>query len=316
MILCVAGNPSIDKLFEVQRLAPGGIHRPLNFVQRPGGKGINVARAAASLGADVSVAGLLGGHSGRWIEHALKAEPVKGEFGWVTAETRASLSVADRETGRLTEFYEDSAPITAAEWGELGSIVESLLDTASWITLSGSLPVGAPADGYAALVAAARRAGVPAAVDARGEALAQALTARPEVVKVNASEAGELLGSTVADPDMALGAARDIRGRLGGAGHAVVITLGELGAVLVDGAGAAYRGKLDVRGAYPVGSGDAFLAGLVVGLESGEPLTAAAGIALGAGAANAELPGAAVLDRERARQLARSAILERVSDES
>ena len=37
MILCVAGSPSVDKLFEVQHLQPGEIHRPLNFVQRPGG---------------------------------------------------------------------------------------------------------------------------------------------------------------------------------------------------------------------------------------------------------------------------------------
>ncbi len=50
MILCVASNPSIDKLFEVDRLQPGRIHRPTGFVQVAGGKGLNVARAAASLG--------------------------------------------------------------------------------------------------------------------------------------------------------------------------------------------------------------------------------------------------------------------------
>ena len=50
MILCVAANPSIDKLFEVERLVRGDIHRPVEFVQTAGGKGLNVARAARALG--------------------------------------------------------------------------------------------------------------------------------------------------------------------------------------------------------------------------------------------------------------------------
>ena len=53
VILCVAANPSIDRLFTVERLVPGSIHRPAEFVQVPGGKGLNVARAAAALGGDV-----------------------------------------------------------------------------------------------------------------------------------------------------------------------------------------------------------------------------------------------------------------------
>jgi len=53
MIVCVAANPSIDKLFEIDRLVKGDIHRPQGFVQVAGGKGLNVARAAHALGADV-----------------------------------------------------------------------------------------------------------------------------------------------------------------------------------------------------------------------------------------------------------------------
>jgi len=38
VILCLAANPSIDKLFEVERLVRGDIHRPLGFVQTAGGR--------------------------------------------------------------------------------------------------------------------------------------------------------------------------------------------------------------------------------------------------------------------------------------
>ena len=57
VIVCLAANPSIDKLFEIDRLVKGDIHRPQGFVQVAGGKGLNVARAAHSLGADVTAVG-------------------------------------------------------------------------------------------------------------------------------------------------------------------------------------------------------------------------------------------------------------------
>jgi fructose-1-phosphate kinase PfkB-like protein len=75
------------------------------------------------------------------------------------------------------------------------------------------------------------------------------------------------------------------------------------GALLVDPDGRAWQGLLDASGHYPVGSGDAFLAGLVVALEQGASWPDALRAGLGAGAANAELPGAGRLERRRAELL-------------
>ena len=147
MILCVAANPSIDRLFTVEELVPGSIHRPAEFAQVPGGKGLNVARAAATLGGDVCAAALLGGHAGRWIAQQLEEESVPLEATWAAAETRSSLSVAGALEG-LTEFYEHGLPVTAAEWAAFAELVTGLARRAAWMTLSGSLPIGAPADGY------------------------------------------------------------------------------------------------------------------------------------------------------------------------
>jgi 1-phosphofructokinase family hexose kinase len=304
MIVCVAGNPSIDKLFQVERLSPGGIHRPQAFVQVPGGKGLNVARAVAALGANVIATGVLGGHTGRWVAEAMASEGVDARFAWTAAETRSSLSVADRVTGRLTEFYEDGQTIDGTAWLAMEAIVRDLLPEAGWITMSGSLPPGAPADGYARVVTVARAAGVACALDAQGEPLSLALPVGPNVVKVNAAEAAALLGDAVSSEGDALHAARRIVSASGGIGHAAVITRGAEGAVLVAPDGSAWAGRLYVRGAYPVGSGDSFLAGLVVALSSGDAWPDAMGLALGAGTANAEVPGAGRLDPDRARELA------------
>ncbi len=315
MIVCVAGNPSVDKLFEVEELVHGEIHRPDAFLSLPGGKGIHVAQVATVLGAEALATGILAGHTGRWIADTLAAEGVPAEFVWGDGETRSSLSVADRATGRLTEFYEDGIPPRPEEWSELVRIVEGLMGRASWLALAGSPPaVDGEGESYSSLIAAAHRAGVPVAVDSRGAALAQALESAPELMKINVHEAEELLGRAVEGIEQAQTAAVEIRSRIGGEGHACVITLGERGMVLVDPAGDAWHGAVAVRGSYPVGSGDAFLAGLLTALSRGDSWSQAAALALGAAAANAEAPGAARLEPERARALAGRAEIRTLSE--
>lgn len=307
MILCVAASPSVDKLFEVDRLAPGEIHRPLDFLQVPGGKGLNVARAISVLDESVVATGLLAGHVGEWIRQTLDAEGVEGRFAWTAGETRSSLSVADRQTRRLTEFYEAGGSITTDEWRELELIVAELVRHASWLSLSGSLPPGVPERGYVSLVEVAHAAGVPVAVDARGEPLACAIDASPELVKINVAEAEELFHRPISSDTEVFEAADEIRRRAGGQGHAAVVTMGADGVVLIDPDGEAWRGRLHVRGRYPVGSGDAFLAGLLVGLRRGGTWRQAVCLALGAATANAQERGAGRLDPERALALAAEA---------
>jgi len=305
MILCVAGNPAVDKLFEIDSIAVGGIHRPLDFVSRPGGKGLNVACTAGRLGAEVTAAGLLGGHAGQWVHDALASEPVERRFVWTSAETRSCLSVADRRSHQLTEFYEESPPIEERDWDNLVAVVGRSVPRAQWITVSGTLPPGAPGGAYRPIIRAARAAGIPVAVDAHGSTLAGVLGERPTLVKINGSEAAEVVGTPVDDPDSALTACLQIRDMIGGDGHAAGVTLGRHGAVLVDPSADAHLLKLDVVGDYPVGSGDAFLAGLVVALEQDDCWREAARLAVGAAVANAEVRGVGMLDPERARELAR-----------
>jgi 1-phosphofructokinase family hexose kinase len=307
VIVCLAANPSVDRLFEVERLVKGDIHRPSGFVQVPGGKGLNVARAAHSLGADVSAVALLRGHSGRWLQEALAAEGVEGTYVWTHGESRSSLSVADRETAGLTEFYEHGAVAPDAAWVELTHAAVTRCSPGAWLTISGSMPRGAPDEGYRDLIEEVRDAGVRVALDAEGERLRLALSAGPDVVKVNVAEAGELLGVPTARRDDSLAAASKIRHMAGGDGHAGIVTRGAEGVMLAGPDGTLYEGVLYVRGRYPVASGDSFLAGLVTALDRAMGWEDALRVALGAGAANAELPGAARLDPSRAQALAERA---------
>jgi 1-phosphofructokinase family hexose kinase len=304
LITCVAPSPSIDRLFEVERLQTGEIHRPASSVQVPGGKGLNAARAAAGLGADVRAVALLGGHSGRWIADELERIGLPLAAAWHVGETRTCLSVADAESGLLTEFYEANAAASQEEWDAFARLAEDAAASSDWTTVSGSLPPGAPADGYERLAAA----GAEVAVDTTALG-----AARPSLLKVNAAEAAALTGSAADSVGEATAAAHALRLRIGGDGHAAAVTRGGDGAVLVAPDGSAWRGSLTARGRYPVGSGDAFLAGLVTALTGGGGWPDALAAALGAAAANAEVPGPGLLDGARARELAQQAVVERLA---
>jgi 1-phosphofructokinase family hexose kinase len=301
MIVCVAPSPSVDRLFEVDRLRPGEIHRPTRFVRVPGGKGLNAVRAAAALGGDVRAVALLGGHSGRWIAEDLARIGLPLVASWCEGETRSCLSVADADSGSLTEFYEANAPVSAAEWDAFARTAAEAAASSAWTTISGSLPAAAPADGYEQLTAA----GTKVAVDTTALG-----AARPALVKVNAGEAAALTDLRVDSVGAAAEATHALRLRIGGDGHAAAVTLGRDGAVLVAPDGSSWHGSLAAGGRYPVGSGDAFLAGLVTSLETGRGWPEALAAALGAAAANAEVPGPGLLDADRARALAGQAVVE------
>jgi 1-phosphofructokinase family hexose kinase len=294
VIVCAAANPSIDRLFEVDRLDPGAVHRPGTFAQVAGGKGLNVARAAGSLGAEVQVVTILAGHAGRWIEDELEREGIPVQAVWVDGETRSSLSVADRSTRDLTEFYEHGVEVGGDAWARFIEAVSVLSYAAAWVTVSGSVPPRAPADGYRLL-----RPACALALDT--------VAPRPEgaeLVKLNAAEAAAATGIQTDTATGAAAAARALAG--GGAG---CVTRGAAGAVLSLPDGSAVRGSLDAHGPYPVASGDSFLAGLVCARAGGAAWDDALRLALGAGAANAAVPGAARFERADAERLADAAVV-------
>ncbi len=296
-LLFVAATPSIDRLYEVDRLVPGEIHRPGRGVAVAGGKGLNAARAAATLGGSVMAVGIVAGRAGDWIEERLAELGIEARLARATGQTRTCVSILDRSSGLMTEIYERGEQIGATAWDSLEAIVWAELERGdvAAISLSGSLPPGAPPDGFAriARIALASSRTVPILADTYGPALPALLAERPAILKVNAAEAGEASGVSVGDARSAADAGRILRDA--GAAYAIV-TLGLEGAVVVGADDPIQLIPPDLRGAYPVGSGDAFLGGLTIAVARGESMVEAARLGLAAGIANALVPGAGELD--------------------
>ena len=312
-LVCVSLNAAIDKIVAVDELRRGEIHRPANLSMVPGGKALNVARAAAALGMPVCAIVVLGGHAGDWMASALRASAIEVRIVQQPGETRTCLSVLDRGDGSLTEFYEPGLALDATGWGAIeDSLAASLSGKASetLVVLAGSLPPGAPVDGYARLVNLARRAGAQTVVDADRQVLDAALTARPRLVKVNAREAAVATGIDATDEGAVVAAAQAISARTG---HAVLITRGRDGAILLTETREVWRvGPPPEFGLYPVGSGDSMLAGLIVALASGYTLPEATRRGGAVGAANALVPGQGEFDLADAARMLSETRLERI----
>lgn len=292
----VSLNPAIDKVGVVDRLEPGRIHRPEVLATVPGGKALNAVRVARTLGAAADIVAVVAGHAGSWVVEQLAARGIPGWFVRLEGETRTCLSVLDRRTGELTEFYEPGLTLPDDQWGSVESALQdSLADRpgATVVLLAGSLPPGARGDAYRRLAAVASAVGARVVVDVGGPPLAAALEARPWLVKINAAEAAATTGLPTTDrPEVAAAAHRLLED---GAEQAL-ITMGVEGAVLVTRAGAWSVGRAPEVGRFSVGSGDALVGGFVAALARGEDLPTALRHAAAAAAANALIPGQGELD--------------------
>lgn len=222
MILTVTLNTALDITYRVPALRPHISHRVSEVTERPGGKGLNVARVLAALGHEVTVTGFTGGATGRIVQDQLTATPgLVDALVPVSAPTRRTIAVVDAQTGDTTQLNEPGPTITPAEWSAFQESYEDLLASASAVALCGSLPPGVPVGAYAGLVRTARAAGVPVLLDTSGEALRRGVAARPDIVKPNTDELAELTGSH--EP---LRGAQDTRRR---GARAVVASLGPQG---------------------------------------------------------------------------------------
>jgi tagatose 6-phosphate kinase len=302
VILVVCLNPALDITHEVAAVDWAGINRPAAVHDRPGGKGLNVARTLHALGADVLVTGMVGGITGTGVAAALSRCGVRTAFTPVYGPTRRTFTVVDASvaTGRVADerggvaaFYEPGPVVGAAEFaGFLGDYREALAG-ADAVVLAGSLPPGLPDGTYATLIAAASGAGVPAVLDAHGEPLRLGAAAGPAIVKPNLPELGALAGRPLTPGADALAAAGGLRdaGVHGAHGaEAVVVTLGRDGLLAVTGDGCWRARPPAAVAGNATGAGDAVAAALAHGLVLGRPWDERLRHAVALGAATAAAP--------------------------
>ncbi len=262
MILTVTLNFALDVTYHAARFERGETARIETFARQAGGKGVNTARVLHALRREAAVTGFAGGHTGHAARAELAAAGLRDELVPIADESRLTFMVVE-DDGCATGFSEPGPVIGASEWSALVDRVSSLCAGAEALVVSGSVPRAVPEDCYAQLVQAAVRAGIPAVLDADGEALRRGVGARPDIVTINRAE----LAGVEGDVELVAGA-QALRRR---GARAVVVSEGAAGMTAVLEEGILHAAPPEALKGNPTGAGDAATAALIAGLLDGTP---------------------------------------------
>jgi 1-phosphofructokinase family hexose kinase len=294
MLVCISANPAIDRRLRLESIAVGEVNRALSAQPFPGGKAAHVAMVAKSLGVDVMWVGFLGGAAGEECESVLSAFGVQLTVVRTQTETRANLELVSAD-GVVTEILEPGGAVTEGEVERLLASCRDIFaesDRGTQVALSGSLPPGAPADLYAQLIRLAHIYGCRALLDTSGEALRQGITAGPDFVKPNRTEASSFVGYPINDVHTAVGVTQDF---FHAGAKSVAISLGAEGMIWQRSAGSDpfMSQPSALADCSSVGCGDAALAGFAVAHERGLSDEETLRLATACGSANclADAPG-------------------------
>lgn len=265
--ICVIGSANLDFTVALPRLPRMGetVSAGTLLVNR-GGKGANQAVAARRLGAEVRMIGCVGDDdSGGEIRRALRAQGI-GVDGIATssdAATGTALIFVDREGRNQIGVAPGANHRLTVEMARAGE------DAIGWAeVLVSQLEVPVPVVRWA--LETARRHGVPTVLNpAPVQELSDELLSLVTYLTPNAGEVAALTGIEVRDLESGRQAAARLCER--GAGT-VIITLGEQGALVCDGASAVHFEAFPVEVVDTTGAGDAFNGALAVGLAAGGSL--------------------------------------------
>lgn len=285
--LLVVGSANIDLVVGVARLPrPGETVLGDDHRQFPGGKGANQAVAAARLGAAVEFVGRVGADAhGDHLRATLAAERV-GLAALGTDEaapTGLAMIAVDPDGDNLIV-------VSPGANGRLPDAdVERAVGASSSAAVLVQLEVPVPA-----VAAAARATGDRLLVvnPAPATALPDAVLDHVDVLVPNRGELATLAGDREAgDLDAVTAQARAVVAAAHGP-DAVVVTLGDDGALVVSGDTATHVPAHPVAAVDATAAGDAFCAALTVRLIAGDALVDAARYANVAAAIAATRPGA------------------------
>ena len=262
MILTVTLNTSIDKLYLMTGIQPETVMRVKEVHNTAGGKGLNVSRIAGKLGEQVAATGFVGGFNGKYLESLVDTPLVRCAFTHVEAETRSCINCWDLSDGKSTEYLEPGAPVTAEDVERFLADFDRELAGADVVTISGSIPAGAPEEIYCDLIRRCRQAGIPVLVDTSGSRLISAVKELPSLIKPNEDEIAQLTGRSFSGREEAARALMDLHQ----AGIPwVVLSLGADGALLACDKGVFHGRPPRITPRNTVGCGDSMVAGFAVG---------------------------------------------------
>jgi len=303
-IFTLTFNPCIDVNTYVEALRPEVKLRCAEPLVQPGGGGINVARAIVQLGGRATALFPCGGDTGRRLQGLLSAEKVSFIPVGIAGNTRENIIVTERSTGNQYKLNMPGAELDTTACNALLSALGSQPQL-DYVVVSGSLAPGVSPGIYQDIKRIVQSKKAMLVVDTSGEALKSAVACGPDLVKLSVHELASLMDAeefpSITDTG-GLSSLAEIEAAahcLSKAGvRTVVVSLGARGAFWMSGG---QEGRIHapvVKTVSTVGAGDSMVAGIVLSLSMGRPMSEAVEYGIACGSAATMHPGTTLCNKE------------------
>ncbi|MGF1686983.1 1-phosphofructokinase [Photobacterium japonica] len=260
-VVTVTLNPALDLTGSLSVLTAGTVNLVESGSLHPAGKGVNVAKVLAELGADVTVTGLLGADNQEPFCQLFEQLGVQDAFVRVNGASRINVKLVEQD-GRVSDINFPGVEVSADDVAAFEKTLFSLAESHDVFVMAGSLPRGLSPEQCAAWIAALHRQGKHVYFDSSKAALAAGLNASPWLVKPNDEELSDWTGRELTtDAEL-----QTVAEQLAENGIAnVVVSLGAKGVMWLNQDGWLRSQPPKMQVVSTVGAGDTLVAGLCWG---------------------------------------------------
>ncbi|MDR0589826.1 MAG: PfkB family carbohydrate kinase [Spirochaetaceae bacterium] len=290
-------NPTFQKTLCFSSIVGNTVNRTENHRLDIGGKGANTSRVLTQLGKTAVHLTQLGGPTRPLYLEMCQQEGITVQWVESGSPIRFCYTLINKGDESITELVEESDPVDSGTEQRILDRYGELLPEQGFVIISGTKAQGFSDALVPRMVRHAKELGKEVLLDLRGTDLLHSLEYRPDLIKPNLFEfaqtfAPELIrrNEIVDDENRVKGEIREICRELCGKYRCrIVLTRGAQALWFAEGDRFSEIAVEPVKPVNPIGSGDAFTAGLAAALGDGAALEEAAAQGIRCGRLNAGL---------------------------
>ena len=313
MILTITPDPVLDKVFFIDEWKPGQLMHSGKNTTSVGGKGLDASVALRHLGMETVGLCFLAGNTGAELLELAESYGIQMQPIWVNGVTRTAHIIVESEDQRHSHLFVGQLIIGEDHLDKLLAVLREHLKNASWLIGGGIFPSCLPLSFYGMITHEAHQAGVPVLLDTHSQFIEQALSGKPDVVKMNLKEFEVTFATTCGTLSELAQAAGEVYKNL--ALNALVVTCGPKGLLAITPQGVFHAQPPEMREVNATGAGDAASAALAWRLSLGNNWPEALIWAAATSAAVVLTEGTADFHRSDVDAILPQVIIQKASDE-
>ncbi len=264
-VVTVTLNPALDLTGHLSTLTAGTVNVVDQGSLHPAGKGVNVAKVLAELGAEVTVTGLLGADNQEGFCQLFEQIGVTDKFVRVAGATRINVKLVEQD-GRVSDINFPGVSVTRDDIAQFEATLFELAESHDVFVLAGSLPRGISPRQCALWIEKLQQLGKQVLFDSSKAAFEVGLEAKPWLVKPNDEELAEWAKRELVSESDIIEVAEQLSDK-----HIdnVVVSLGANGVMWRDSEGWLRAKPPKMTVVSTVGAGDTLVAGMCWGHLNG-----------------------------------------------